>query len=126
MRRRGPVTVLVYYPDAREAKAYAAHVSARRDRVRVVTCATPAEAAAVITDADVLYAWKFPPDLYARAPRLAWLQAMGAGVDWALVPTLRDDVVITRVPGVFGPWMRENLVPLLARDTERSVAEVIA
>jgi hypothetical protein len=27
---------------------------------------------------------------------------------------------------VGGPWMRENIVPLLARDTERSVAEVIA
>jgi hypothetical protein len=27
---------------------------------------------------------------------------------------------------VGGPWMRENIVPLLARDTERSVGEVIA
>jgi hypothetical protein len=27
---------------------------------------------------------------------------------------------------VGGPWMRENIVPLLARGTERSVAEVIA
>ncbi len=27
---------------------------------------------------------------------------------------------------VGGPWMRENLVPLLARDTERTVGEVIA
>ena len=25
-----------------------------------------------------------------------------------------------------GPWMRENIVPLLDRDTERSVGEVIA
>jgi hypothetical protein len=27
---------------------------------------------------------------------------------------------------VGGPWMRERVVPLLARDTERSVGEVIA
>jgi hypothetical protein len=27
---------------------------------------------------------------------------------------------------VGGPWMRENIQPLLARDTERSVGEVIA
>ncbi len=27
---------------------------------------------------------------------------------------------------VGGPWMRENIVPLLARDTERSVGDVIA
>jgi hypothetical protein len=28
--------------------------------------------------------------------------------------------------GVGGPWMREHIVPLLARDPERSVGEVIA
>jgi hypothetical protein len=27
---------------------------------------------------------------------------------------------------VGGPWMREHIVPLLARDTDRSVGEVIA
>lgn len=27
---------------------------------------------------------------------------------------------------VGGPWMRENVVPLLARDTDRSVGEIIA
>ncbi|HEY8727152.1 MAG TPA: hypothetical protein VIL91_10705 [Gaiellaceae bacterium] len=27
---------------------------------------------------------------------------------------------------VGGPWMREHIIPLLTRDTERSVAEVIA
>jgi hypothetical protein len=27
---------------------------------------------------------------------------------------------------VGGPWMRENIVPLLSRDTERSVGEIIA
>ncbi len=27
---------------------------------------------------------------------------------------------------VGGPWMRENIVPLLARDTDRSVGEIIA
>jgi hypothetical protein len=27
---------------------------------------------------------------------------------------------------VGGPWMRENIVPLLARETERSVGEVVA
>jgi hypothetical protein len=27
---------------------------------------------------------------------------------------------------VGGPWMRENIVPLLARETERSVGQVVA
>src|SRR5437870_11754596 len=35
---------------------------------------------------------------------------MGAGVDWALVPELPAGVQVTRVPGVFGPWMAEYVV----------------
>ena len=35
-----------------------------------------------------------------------------------------DAARISREVG--GPWMREHIVPLLARDTERSVGEVIA
>ena len=108
MRRRGSATVLVFHPD--EAKAYAALVRAPRARLRLAVCATPAEAAAAVGDADVIYAWKFPPDLYARATRLSWLQAMGAGVDWALGPTLPPRVTVTRAPGIFGPWMREYVL----------------
>lgn len=110
MTRRPPAHVLVYYPDAAEAKAYAALVRAPRGAVRLSVCATPAEAETAIADAEVLYAWKFPAELYARAARLRWIHAMGAGVDWALVPTLPSDVVITRVPGIFGPWMREYVL----------------
>jgi glyoxylate/hydroxypyruvate reductase A len=126
VRRREAVTVLVYHPEAREAKAYAELVAARGARLRVVACATPAEAARVIGDAQVLYAWKFPPDLYARAPRLAWLQAMGAGVDWALVPTLADGVIVTRMPGVFGPWMREYVLGWCLAITQRTETYRIA
>jgi hypothetical protein len=38
--------------------------------------------------------------------------------------TAEDADRIAREVG--GPWMRENITPLLARDTERSVGEVIA
>ena len=72
--------------------------------------ASPDEAARHIETADVLYGWKPPVELYARAARLRWLQAMGAGVDWALVPELPPHVVVTRTPGVFGPWMAEYVV----------------
>ena len=68
-------------------------------------CASEEAATPVAAEADVLYAWKFPHALYARATRLAWLQAMGAGVDWVLGPELPPRVVVTRAPGVFGPWM---------------------
>jgi hypothetical protein len=38
--------------------------------------------------------------------------------------TAEDADRIAREVG--GPWMRENILPLLASDTERSVGEVIA
>jgi glyoxylate/hydroxypyruvate reductase A len=115
--RRSAETVLVYHPD--EAKAYAALVRAPRGRVRVTACATRDEAAVAVAEADILYAWKFPTDLFARAPRLRWLQAMGAGVDWALDPALPAGVTVTRAPGVFGPWMREYVLGWCLWTTQR-------
>src|SRR5206468_12352299 len=58
--------------------------------------------------------------LCAGAPRLRWRRAMGAGVDWALVPTLADGVVVTRVPGIFGPWMREYVLGWCLAITQRT------
>jgi phosphoglycerate dehydrogenase-like enzyme len=117
MTRRPPVRVLVYHPD--EAKEYAALVRAPRGRVTLSVCATADEAAGAVDAAEVLYAWKFPPELYPRAARLRWLQAMGAGVDWALVPALPSGVAVTRAPGVFGPWMREYVLGWCLAVTQR-------
>lgn len=41
-----------------------------------------------------------------------------------LFPLPEDAERVSREVG--GPWMRENILPLLARDTERSAGEVIA
>jgi phosphoglycerate dehydrogenase-like enzyme len=120
MTARAPVRVLVYHPD--EAREYASLVRAPRARVTVATCATPSEAAAAVAEADVLYAWKFPPALYPRATRLRWVQAMGAGVDWLLVQELPARVVVTRAPGVFGPWMREYVLGWCLSVTQRMEA----
>jgi len=106
--RPAPVNVLVYHPY--HARRYAALVHAPRGRVNLHVAAAPTEAAPVIADTEVLYAWGVPPSLYPRAGRLRWLQAMGAGVEWALVPELPDRVTVTRAPGVFGPWMAEYVL----------------
>lgn len=108
MARPAPVSVLVYHPY--EAQNYAALVRAPRNRVTVHVASTLGEAARLVGEADVLYAWRFPPALYARATRLRWLQVMGAGVEWALIPELPSNVVVTRAPGVFGPWMAEYVL----------------
>jgi glyoxylate/hydroxypyruvate reductase A len=96
--------VLVYDADA--AARYAKLI-APSPRVSLQVCTTPDEAAGAISEAEVVFAWKLPPHVWRGARRLCWLQVMGAGVDWALVPTLPRRVVITRAPGLFGPWMVE-------------------
>jgi phosphoglycerate dehydrogenase-like enzyme len=108
-------TVLVYHADRR----YAELVRVPKRGVSVHIAATPSEAAGAVADAEILYAWKFPPQLYAKAGRLKWLQVMGAGVDWALVPELPAHVQITRAPGVFGPWMAEYVLAWCLWVTQR-------
>jgi len=108
-------TVLVYHGDPK----YAELVRVPRNRAVVRAAATPTEAAGLIADTEILYAWKFPAPLFARAARLKWLQAMGAGVDWAIVRELSPHVVVTRAPGVFGPWMAEYVVGWCSWVTQR-------
>jgi phosphoglycerate dehydrogenase-like enzyme len=120
MVRARPVDVLVY--DTSDARRYAGLVRAPRGRVVLHVASTPQEAAAHIADAEVLYAWKFPAELYEKAGRLRWLQAMGAGVEWALVPNLPPRVVVTRAPGVFGPWMAEYVLGWCLWITQRITA----
>ena len=111
------VRVLVYHAD--EAQQYAALIRAPRGRVIVDVASKPDEASAALAETDVLYAWRFPPALYTRASRVRWLQAMGAGVDWALVPELPSGVVVTRTPGIFGPWMAEYVLGWCSWVTQR-------
>jgi glyoxylate/hydroxypyruvate reductase A len=114
---RQSATVLVYRPT--DADTFAALVRAPRDRAKIHAAGSLDEAAKVIGEADVVWAWKFPPALYAKAPRLAWLETMGAGVDWALVPELPPRVTVTRAAGIFGPWMAEYTLAWCLRVTQR-------
>ena len=114
----GPI--LVYYPDPAEAKVYARFVRPPRGAA-VECCDSPAAAARRIEDAEILYAWAFPAHLLARARRLRWVQAMGAGVDRFLVPELPEGTVLTRAP-VFGPWMVEYVFGWCAWVTQKAEA----
>lgn len=116
-RPTGRTTVLVYHPD--EADRYAALIQAPRNRVTLHVASTPAAAARFIRETDVVYAWRFPPELYADAPRLRWVQAAAAGIEWALVPELPAHVTLTRAPGIFGPWMAEYVLAWLLHVTQR-------
>jgi phosphoglycerate dehydrogenase-like enzyme len=109
----GPI--LVYHPD--EVEVYARLIHAPRGAT-IHLCDKPAAAAYAIGETEILYAWGFPAHLLARAPRLRWIQAMGAGVDGFLVPDLRAEVVVTRAP-VFGAWMVEYVLGWCAWVTQK-------
>ena len=101
-------TVLVYHPH--DASTYARLIRAPRGSVTIRVAASPEDAAQVIGEADILYGWNIPAHLLEKAGRVQWLQTMSAGVDWVLVPELPPSVTVTRVPGVFGPWMAEYVL----------------
>jgi glyoxylate/hydroxypyruvate reductase A len=107
-RRPRRCTILVYHPE--QAARYAEMIRAPRGCATVFVASTPEDAEREITDVDVLYGWKVPPSVLAGAKQLAWIQVTGAGVDWALGPELAPGVVVTRTPGVFGPWMAEYVL----------------
>jgi phosphoglycerate dehydrogenase-like enzyme len=116
--RSTPTSVLVYHPDGTEPYARLVRAPTGAD-VTVHACETESEAAAVIGDVQVAYAWKLPGALAGRAAKLEWLQVMGAGVDWAFASELRRGVVVTRAPGIFGPWMSEYVLGWCSWVTQR-------
>ena len=103
-------SILVYHSEAGEAQAYARLIKQPKPPFAVAVCATPAEAEPHIADAEILYAWNFPRELLRRATRLRWAQSMGAGVERLMVPELPRRVTVTRVAGIFGPWMAEYVL----------------
>jgi glyoxylate/hydroxypyruvate reductase A len=100
-----PVTVLIYH--ASRAGEYAGLLQALLSEVRLLTAATPEEASRLAPEAEVLFSWRFPADLFARCARLRWVQAMGAGVEDLVGAPLPEGCRLTRVEGLFGGYMSE-------------------
>ncbi|HEY7203273.1 MAG TPA: D-2-hydroxyacid dehydrogenase [Methylomirabilota bacterium] len=99
--------ILVYYPEARDARAYADLIRLPSRSFSVHVASTPEEAEGPAAEAEIFYCWGLPPRFLGRARRLRWIQCMGAGVERLLVPELPPHVRVTRAAGIFGPWMAE-------------------
>jgi D-2-hydroxyacid dehydrogenase (NADP+) len=86
------------------------------------------EVAEHIGTADVLMTFgaQLRDHVLLEAPRLRWVQSLGAGVDGiADSPALRDDVVVTNIRGVHGVPVSEAIMAMmlaLSRQLARSVA----
>lgn len=85
----------------------------------IVTASSPDEAQQHLASTEVLLSWHFPDDLFIHAPRLRWVQSLGAGVEDLVGSRLSRDVVVTRVVGQFGGPIAEYVfAELLARVRE--------
>jgi phosphoglycerate dehydrogenase-like enzyme len=111
--------ILVYHADPREARAYADAVRLPGRGFRLAVCSTEARARRLVADAEIVYAWNLPARLVAAAPRLRWIQQMGAGVERYLAAGLPPDVILTRAAGIFGPWMAEYTIGWCLWATQR-------
>lgn len=100
-----PQTILIY--NANRAAEYHDLLRPLLPEHRLIPCATRAEAERHVAEADVLFSWRLPVDLFARAARLRWVQTMGAGVEDLVGAPLPDGCLLTRVEGLFGTYMSE-------------------
>jgi len=75
--------------------------------------------AAMLAEAEALFAWGAPPGLLSRMPRLRWIQALTAGVEaWLARPDLREDIVLTCARGTHRVQMPENILGALFHITK--------
>jgi len=68
--------ILVYYPDAGEARAYADLIRLPSRAFTVAVASTLDEAAGPAAEAEILYCWRPPPAVLELAGRIA---ATGSG-----------------------------------------------
>jgi phosphoglycerate dehydrogenase-like enzyme len=109
-RVSGAPKILIYSQTA--ADEYAGMV--RAAGFPAVAAATPAEALVHISEAEILFGWRIPSELWRHAENLRWIQAAGAGVDDLLAnPEIRPDVQITRVVDQFGGPIAEYVFTYL-------------
>lgn len=112
------LNILVYRPGRGHLYGPPVEEGLRRRGIdaKVVALDVADEVAAALVAAEVLLAWDWPTGLGGVAPRLRWIQSIGAGVDGLLGdPTIPQRVAITRVIGHFGRGIAEYaLAHLLA------------
>jgi len=102
------------YPDSHIADRYPAALKEMLPDVQVVLARTRDEAEAHIATADAAFG-KLPPDLFAKAKRLRWIQCPQAGPDPSFYhPALvASDVVVTNVRGIFNDHISAHVLAMV-------------
>jgi phosphoglycerate dehydrogenase-like enzyme len=111
------------------AEAYAAALREKFTGLELQVAQSAADAHVEYDKAEILIAFGMgiTDQLFARMPKLKWVQSLATGVDHFLrCPSLKPDVLITSGRGIHGPPMREQVVYLMmavSRDAKRQVED---
>ena len=73
--------------------------------IDLLICRTEEDLEKFIPEAEIIFGVHLPPQVYAKASRLRWIQSMWAGVEGLIRSPLPKDVLITRPIGVFGKFI---------------------
>lgn len=117
-------TILVYHRT--DVDAYVSALRAREPDLPLVTCSQPEEAAAAITDAEIVFSWRLPVELFRAAQKLRWVQAMGAGVEDLARAPLPAGVVVTRIVGLYDAFIGEYAIGYVLAHSLRLRAALVA
>jgi phosphoglycerate dehydrogenase-like enzyme len=103
-----------------DAARYRELIEEAEPGLRVHVYRDDAESRAFAREAEILFAWKFPPALLAQMERLRWIQSTGAGVDHIMAARpVPADVTVTRMVDVFSAAMAEYVLGYLFAATLR-------
>jgi phosphoglycerate dehydrogenase-like enzyme len=107
-----PAPVLIFSPDAQEAERYGELLRAAIGDADLTVASSAEDTESAIGRAEVLFGWKFPAGLLARAPALRWIHKISAGVeDVVLAEKLPASVRLTRTDGAaLAPRMIEYVL----------------
>jgi phosphoglycerate dehydrogenase-like enzyme len=121
-------TILIFVTIPEQAQFYRAAITANHPDCAVITASDLDEVEARLPEADILMAFGAQlrsRDIFARAPRLKWVNALGTGLDGIVdAPSPAPGVIVTSTRGIHGVPMSEMafmLMLALARDFPRVV-----
>ena len=106
---------------------YAARLKQRFPQLEIDLADHFSKATPLAANADILLTFgpMMKDEVFANAPRLKWVQALGTGVDGVIdQPSLGKDVVVTNIRGIHGAPVSEAAIMgmlALSRDLPRSV-----
>jgi phosphoglycerate dehydrogenase-like enzyme len=113
--------VLIFTPDAREAERYGELLRASIDDANFTVASSAESALSAVGKAEILFGWKFPAGLLARARALQWIHKVSAGVEDIVFNTdLPTSVRLTRSDGAaIAPRMIEYVLCAIYMTTQQ-------